>query len=76
MELGSRADVSGMLPSITAPTLVIGLTQDQVIQVERVRLLHEAIAGSQYAEIDSGHVVPFEQPAELVKTCQEFLFSG
>jgi pimeloyl-ACP methyl ester carboxylesterase len=74
MELGSRADVSGMLPFITAPTLVIGLTQDQVVPVERVRLLHQAIAGSQYAEIDSGHAVPFEQPAELVKMCQEFLF--
>jgi pimeloyl-ACP methyl ester carboxylesterase len=76
MELGAHADVSGMLPAITAPTLVIGLTQDQVVPVERVRLLHQAIAGSQYAEIDSGHVVPFEQPADLVKICQEFLFSG
>jgi pimeloyl-ACP methyl ester carboxylesterase len=75
MELDARADVSGMLPAITAPTLVIGLTRDQVVPVERVRLLHQAIAGSQYAEIDSGHVVPFEQPAELVKICQEFLFS-
>jgi pimeloyl-ACP methyl ester carboxylesterase len=75
IELDSRADISGMLPAITAPTLVIGLTRDQVIPVERVRLLHEAIAGSQYAEIDSGHIVVFERPAELVKICQDFLFA-
>jgi pimeloyl-ACP methyl ester carboxylesterase len=75
IELDYHADVSDMLPAITAPTLVIGLTRDQVVPVERVRLLHEEIAGSHYAEIDSGHVVVFEQPAELVKTCQEFLFA-
>jgi pimeloyl-ACP methyl ester carboxylesterase len=75
IELDRHADVSGLLPAITAPTLVIGLTRDQVVPVERVRQLHGLIPGSQYAEIDSGHVVPFEQPAELVKLCQEFLFS-
>jgi pimeloyl-ACP methyl ester carboxylesterase len=76
IELDLTADVSGMLPAITAPTLVIGLTRDQVVPVERVRLLRDAITGSQYAEIDSGHVVVFERPAELVKLCQDFLFPG
>ncbi len=74
IELDRHADVSQMLSAITAPTLVIGLTHDQVVPVERVRLLRQAIAGSQYAEIDSGHVVVFEQPAELVRICQDFLF--
>ena len=41
--------------------------------MERARLLHEGIASSQYAEIDSGHLVVFEQPEELVKLCQAFL---
>ncbi|MBV9381516.1 MAG: alpha/beta hydrolase [Streptosporangiaceae bacterium] len=74
IELDRHADISKMLPAITAPTLVIGLTRDQVVPVERVRLLHRAITGSQYAEIDSGHVVVFEQPAELVRVCRDFLF--
>ena len=74
VELAQCADISGMLSAITAPTLVIGLTRDQVIAVEQVRLLSEAITGSQYAELDSGHLVVFEKPKELVKTCQDFLF--
>jgi pimeloyl-ACP methyl ester carboxylesterase len=73
MELDAVADISPLLPRITAPTLVIGLTRDQVVPVERARLLHEGIAGSQYAEIDSGHLVVFEQPQELIKLCQGFL---
>jgi pimeloyl-ACP methyl ester carboxylesterase len=74
MELDQRADLRDLLPKITAPTLVIGLTRDQVIPVEQVRRLHEAIAGSEYAEIDSGHLVVFERPEELVKTLHGFLF--
>ena len=73
MELDAIADIQPMLPRIAAPTLVIGLTRDQVVPVERARVLHEKIAGSQYAEIDSGHLVVFEQPEELVKLCQAFL---
>lgn len=73
MELDLRADIRDLLPKITAPTLVIGLTRDQVIPVERVRLLHESIADSRYAEIDSGHLVVFEQAEQLVATLQDFL---
>ena len=73
LELDAIADIRPMLPLIAAPTLVIGLTRDQVVPVERARLLHEGIARSQYAEIDSGHLVVFEQPGELVKLCQAFL---
>jgi pimeloyl-ACP methyl ester carboxylesterase len=73
LEVDRTADLRALLPRITAPTLVIGLTRDQVVPVERARALHEAIAGSQYAEIDSGHVVVFEQPAEFLGTVQKFL---
>jgi pimeloyl-ACP methyl ester carboxylesterase len=75
IDLDRRADLRPLLPSITAPTLVIGLTRDQVIPVERARLLHESIAGSQYAEIDSGHLVVFERAEELVGVLQSFLFA-
>jgi pimeloyl-ACP methyl ester carboxylesterase len=74
MDLDARADIRELLPKISCPTLTIGLTRDQVIPVEQVRRLHEAIAGSRYAEIDSGHLVVFERPEELVGTIQEFLF--
>jgi pimeloyl-ACP methyl ester carboxylesterase len=72
--LDAHADVSELLPKISAPTLTIGLTRDQVIPVEQVRLLHGSIAGSQFAEIDSGHLVVFERPTELVAAIHKFLF--
>lgn len=73
MELDLVADIRDLLPRIAAPTLVIGLTRDHVIPVERARLLHDGIAGSEYAEIDSGHMVMFEKPAEFVAVCRNFL---
>ncbi|WP_250279783.1 alpha/beta hydrolase [Frankia sp. Cppng1_Ct_nod] len=73
MELDLRADIRELLPKITAPTLVVGLTRDQVIPVERTRLLHESIPGSRYAEIDSGHLVVFERAEELVGILQGFV---
>lgn len=73
IELDRHADVRSLLPKITAPTLVIGLTQDQVVPPARARQVHEAIPGSEYAEIDSGHVVVFERPQELVAEVRRFL---
>jgi pimeloyl-ACP methyl ester carboxylesterase len=75
LEADRIADPAGLLHRITAPTLVVGLTRDQVVPVERVRRLHEAIPGSRYAEIDSGHVVVFERPEELADTVRKFLLA-
>jgi pimeloyl-ACP methyl ester carboxylesterase len=76
LEVDKVADVTLLLPKITAPTLVVGLTRDQVVPVERVRELRDLVPGSEYAEIDSGHMVPFERPAELVAAVQGFLLTG
>ena len=73
--LDGRVDLRELLPKITAPALVIGLTRDQVVPVEQARALHEGIQGSRFAEIDSGHLVVFERPQELVQTVQDFLFA-
>jgi pimeloyl-ACP methyl ester carboxylesterase len=73
MELDLVADARDLLPKITAPTLVIGLTRDQVIPVERARQAHEAIPGSVFTEIDSGHLAMFERPQELVGAVLDFL---
>jgi pimeloyl-ACP methyl ester carboxylesterase len=73
IDLDGRADVRDLLPKIVAPTLVIGLRQDQVVPIEQTRRLHEAIEGSRFAEIDSGHLVVFERPDELVAAVQSFL---
>lgn len=73
IDLNLRADVREQLPRIAAPTLVIGCGADQTVPVARVRELQEAIPGSTYAELDSGHVVLFEQPEPLAQLIRDFL---
>ncbi|MFI8346883.1 alpha/beta fold hydrolase [Streptomyces sp. NPDC085596] len=73
IDLGLEADVSELLPGINVPTLVVGCRHDQLVPVEHSRELHEAISGSDYQEIASGHLVPAEAPDELVKLIRDFL---
>jgi pimeloyl-ACP methyl ester carboxylesterase len=74
LDLSLRVDLRDRLRRIEAPTLVIGCTRDHLVPVAHARALHDAIAGSHYAEIDSGHAVIFERPDELVKRVRDFLF--
>ena len=74
IDLDGRADLGDLLPKISAPTLVIGLTRDQVVPIEQARALHEAIDGSGFLEIDSGHLVIFERPDELIAAVQGFIY--
>ncbi|GAA4978568.1 pimeloyl-ACP methyl ester carboxylesterase [Nonomuraea thailandensis] len=73
IELDLRVDIRDLLPRITAPTLVIGNTQDYLVPVEHARALHAAIPGSRYAELDSGHVVLHERPEEVTALIKEFI---
>jgi pimeloyl-ACP methyl ester carboxylesterase len=43
------------------------------VPVENVRALHQAIPGSRYAELESGHVVFAEKPDELATLIRAFL---
>lgn len=74
VELDLHTDITALLARITAPTLVIGCTRDFLVPVEHARELHNGIAGSIYAELDSGHVVMHERPGELVRLIRDFLF--
>ncbi|MCP2261792.1 Pimeloyl-ACP methyl ester carboxylesterase [Streptoalloteichus tenebrarius] len=73
VDLDLRADIRDRAHLVTAPTLVVGNRQDQMVPVEQTRALHEAIPGSRYAELDSGHLVLFERPDELVALVRDFL---
>ncbi|MFI6927515.1 alpha/beta fold hydrolase [Nonomuraea spiralis] len=73
IELDLRTDIRDLLPAITAPTLVIGCTQDHLVPVEHARALHAALPGSRYAELDSGHVVLHERPAEVTALIRDFV---
>lgn len=73
IELDHRVDIRDRLASITARTLVIGSSRDFLIPVEHSREIHQAVKGSEYAELESGHMVVFEKTAELVELLVEFL---
>ncbi len=72
IDLNLRVDLRELLPKITAETLVIGCAKDHTIPVELTRELHAALPGSTYAEVDSGHVVVYEKPAEVAKLIKDF----
>lgn len=73
LDLDLVADIRDRLPRILTPTLVVGASRDQVIPVAHARELHAGIAGSRYAELDSGHNVLLEKPRQLVELIEEFL---
>jgi pimeloyl-ACP methyl ester carboxylesterase len=74
IELCGRVDIRPLLPSITAPTLVVGFTGDAMIPVEGSRQLHHAIRDSRLTEIPGqGHMDWFADPTQLVELTREFL---
>ncbi len=72
LDLLRRLDIRDLLPKIEAPTLVVGCTQDRTVPVENHREVAAAIAGSEYTELDSGHVVMMERPDEFVDLVRDF----
>ncbi|KNB50842.1 alpha/beta fold hydrolase [Streptomyces caatingaensis] len=75
IELGLRIDIRHLVGRITAPTLVVGLTQDYLVPSRHAKAVHTAIPASQYAEIDSGHAVQLEKPDELVHLARGFFLT-
>jgi pimeloyl-ACP methyl ester carboxylesterase len=72
MELNSRVDISDLVPQIRATTLVIACTQDTMVPVHHCRALFGMIEDARYAEVDSGHAVVFERPAEVLRLVDNF----
>lgn len=64
--IDARVDIRDRLAAIRADTLVIGLSRDRMVPPVYCRELAEGIAGADYREIDSGHLVMMENPAPLM----------
>lgn len=73
IDLDRRLDIRGLLPQVTAPTLVIGNAKDYMVPVDLTRAVAAGIAGSEYVELDSGHVTFAEQPEAALKAVDGFL---
>jgi pimeloyl-ACP methyl ester carboxylesterase len=73
IDLDLRLDIRDLLPRVTAPTLVVGNAKDALVPVELTREIAQGIAGSEYVELDSGHVTFAEQPDAALKAVDDFL---
>jgi DNA-binding CsgD family transcriptional regulator len=66
MEARAEIDVTGLLPRVRTPTLVIHSRDDVVVPIAQGRLLASGIAGAQYVELDSrNHILLSHEPAWL-----------
>lgn len=72
-ELDLRLDIRAETARLNVPTRVIGCAQDQMVPVHLVRALASQIAGADYVEIDSGHLVTLEKPQEVVNAITTFI---
>ncbi|MGV9790938.1 alpha/beta fold hydrolase [Streptomyces sp. NPDC003435] len=72
MALNQRVDISGLVPDVKATTLVVGCTHDQMVPVRHSKALFGAIDDARYTEVECGHAVVFERPAQLVQLIEQF----
>jgi pimeloyl-ACP methyl ester carboxylesterase len=75
MEMNSQIDISGVLPSIHVPTLVLHRLDDVLIDVEAGRYLGAHIAGAQYVEFPGEDHLPWvgENSDEIIDAIVSFL---
>lgn len=75
MTMNSRIDISDVLPSVQAPTLVIHREADVLIDAEGGRYLGEHIPGAQYLEIAGRDHLPWvgDNAGEIVDAIASFL---
>lgn len=68
------SDVSHVAGMITAPTLLVAGSKDDITAIDKQHELHRKIAGSELAVIDDvGHLIHYEKPAEAAGHINSFL---
>ena len=75
MRMNSQIDISGILPTIRVPTLVIHRTDDMNVKVEAGRYLAEHIPGARYIEFSGKDHVLFvgDNAGQIADAVEEFL---
>lgn len=73
VELDLAVDVRSQLGRIGKPTLVIGCAFDHMVPTHHSQALAAAIPGARYAQMETGHLAPIEQPETFARLVQEFL---
>jgi class 3 adenylate cyclase/pimeloyl-ACP methyl ester carboxylesterase len=73
-EAAFRTDVRPILPTITAPTLVIHAREDPAVPVQGGRYLADHIPGARYLEVEGVDHAPFlTEPDKILTGIEEFL---
>lgn len=73
IETDIEVDLRPLLGAITAPVLVVGCAHDRLIDAAQQRELVSRIPGARYAELDTGHAGPAEDPAGFVERVLGFV---
>ena len=74
IKMAFEIDIRHVVPSITAPTLIIHRTEDQVCHIENARWLAHNIEGSRYVELPGIDHVPWGDDEEVILAeIREFL---
>ncbi|GAB3213872.1 Pimeloyl-ACP methyl ester carboxylesterase [Marinactinospora thermotolerans DSM 45154] len=73
LDLLSRLDVRGDLGRVGVPTLVVSPVDDLLVPPEHSRELAEGIPGAELVELDCGHAIAAERPAEWAALIGDFL---
>lgn len=73
MRINRDVDITKQVENITAPTLVIGCEQDLMVPITHSYQLFGGIADSRLAEVNAGHAVTVERPAQLFMLIDDFV---
>jgi pimeloyl-ACP methyl ester carboxylesterase len=72
--MAARPDMTGLLPTITVPTLLVAGVEDALTPAKEMQQIADAIPKGEYREIpDAGHMSTMENPAAVNAAMQEFL---
>ncbi|MBO0985785.1 alpha/beta fold hydrolase [Rathayibacter sp. SD072] len=69
----ARADAADAAARLAIPALVVGCTADSVVGIEGAQALLGTIDDARWAQIEAGHAVLAERPAELLALLEHFL---
>lgn len=75
VDLILRTDLTGVLPRVTQPTLVIGASGDQLMSPQLGKEVSDLVPGAKYADISCGHAIALESAMPWARLITEYLQS-
>ncbi|OLF53916.1 alpha/beta fold hydrolase [Pseudomonas chlororaphis] len=72
MALNRSIDLTASIGNIQATTLIVGCTYDTMVPIQHSKRLFGSIIDARFVEIESGHAVVYERPAQLCQIIDQF----